>query len=81
MNRYNVAALLAEKSAAVGITTDEGREAERLFEEVAEIWRQQKENESMRDVIRSYNRMITFFLQTSRTRFPDLRYVQKRGSR
>lgn len=76
VNRYNEAALLAEKSAAFGITTEERREAERLFEEVAEIWRQQKENESMRDVIRSYNRMITFFLKTSRTKFPDLRYVQ-----
>ena len=76
MNRYNAAALLAEKSAAVGITTDEDREVERLFEEVAEIWSQQKENESMRCVIRSYNRMITYFLKTSRTKFPDLRYVK-----
>ena len=77
MNRYNAAALLAEKSAAVGITPNEEREAERLFEEVAGIWTQQKENESMRCVIRSYNRMITYFLKTSRTKFPDLRCVPK----
>jgi len=73
VNRYNAAALLAEKSAAVGLTPNEESEAERLFEEVAGIWTQQKENESMRCVIRSYNRMITYFLKTSRTKFPDLR--------
>lgn len=73
VNRYNAAALLAEKSAAVGLTADEEQKAERLFEEVAEIWAQQKENDSMRCVIRGYNRMIMYFLKTSRARFPDLR--------
>ena len=76
VNRYNAAALLAEKSAAVGLTADEEQKAERLFEEVAEIWAQQKENDSMRCVIRGYNRMIMYFLKTSRARFPDLRYVR-----
>lgn len=76
VNRYNAAALLAEKSAAVGITTEEERCAERMFQEVPGIWSQQKENESMRCVIRSFNRMITYFLRTSRTKFPDLRYEQ-----
>ena len=76
VNRYNQAALLAEKSAAVGITPEEERKVERLFEEVPGIWTQQKDNESMRCVIRSFNRMITYFLKTSRTTFPDLGYVQ-----
>jgi len=73
VNRYNAAALLAEKSADVGITADEEINAQRLFEEVAGFWSQLKENESMmRYVIRSHNRMTTYFLKTSRTRFPDL---------
>ena len=75
VNRYNAAALLAEKSADVGLTDEEGQKAERLFEEVAEIGSQMKENDSMRCVIRGYNRMIMYFLKTSRARFPDLRYV------
>ncbi|XP_068691646.1 uncharacterized protein [Montipora foliosa] len=73
VNRYNAAALLAEKSAAVGLTSDEEHLAERLFQEVAGIWAQQKENESKRCVIRSMNRLIMFLLKTSRTKFPDLR--------
>ncbi|XP_068741172.1 uncharacterized protein [Montipora capricornis] len=73
VNRYNAAALLAERSAAVGLTSDEEHLAERLFEEVAGIWAEQKENESKRCVIRSMNRLIMFLLKTSRTKFPDLR--------
>lgn len=66
---------MAEKSAAVGITPDEELLTERLFDEVGEIWTQQKENESMRCVIRSLNRLIMFLLKTSRTKFPDMRYA------
>jgi len=78
VHRYNAAALLAEKSADVGITADEGIDAERLFEEVARFWSQLKDNEGMmRCVIRSHNRMVSYFLKTSRTRFPDLGYVQR----
>lgn len=78
VNRYNATALLAEKSADVGITADEEINVQRLFEEVAGFWSQLKENESMmRYVIRSHNRMTTYFLKTSRTRFPDLGYVQR----
>lgn len=77
VNRYNAAALLAEKSAVVALTAEEERNAERLFEEVAEIWSQQEGNDNLRFVIRGYNRMIMYFLKTSRTRFPDLRYVQQ----
>ena len=78
VNRYNAAALLAEKSADVGLTADEERNAERLFEKSAEIWSQQEENtERIRGVIMVYNRMIVYYLKTSRTRFPDLRYVQR----
>ena len=75
VNRYNAAALMAEKSATFDLTPEEEREVERLFEEVAGIWSQQRENETLRCVIRSYNRMITYFLKTSRSAFPDLRFV------
>ena len=75
MNRYNAAALLAEKSAVVGITPAEELLTERLFEDVGRIWTQQKENESMRCVIRSFNRLIMFLLKASRAKFPDLRYA------
>ena len=47
VNKYNMAALLAEKSAAVGIPTEEAREVERLFEDVVRIWAQQQENGSL----------------------------------
>ena len=66
---------MAEKSATFDLTPEEEREVERLFEEVAGIWSQQRENETLRCVIRSYNRMITYFLKTSRSAFPDLRFV------
>jgi len=78
VHRYNSAALLAEISADVGITADEEKNAERLFEEVPGYWSQLNENEGMmRCVIRTYNRMVSYFLKTSRTRFPDLGYVQR----
>ena len=66
---------MAEKSATFDLTPEEEQEVERLFEEVAGIWSQQRENETLRCVIRSYNRMITYFLKTSRSAFPDLRFV------
>lgn len=80
VNRYNAAALLAEKAAAVGITPDEELLTERLFDEVGGIWTQQEENESMRCVIRSLNRLIMFLLKTSRTKFPDMRKPVSRAS-
>lgn len=73
VNCYNAAALLAEKSAAVGITPAEELLAERLFEEACGFWIQQKENESMRCVNRTLNRLILFLLKASRTKFPDMR--------
>ena len=75
VNRYNTAALMVEKSTTRDLTPEEEREVERLFEEVAGIWSQQRENETLRCVIRSYNRMITYFLNTSHSAFPDLRFV------
>ena len=71
------AALLAEKSAPVGITPEEEFLKERLFEEVDGIWTQQKENESMQCVIRSFYILIMFLLKVSRTKFPDLRYASE----
>ena len=66
---------MAEKSATFDLTPEEERECERLIEEVAGIWSHQRENETLRCVMRSYNRMIFFFLKTSRSAFPDLRFV------
>ena len=75
VNRYNAAALIVEQSATRDLTLEEEREVERLFEEVAGICSQQRENETLRCVIRSYNRMITYLLKTSHSAFPDLRFV------
>ena len=75
VNKYNMAALLAEKSAAVGITTEENREVEQLFEDVVRIWTQQEDNGSIRCIMRSNIRRINYHLKTTRTKFPDLRYV------
>ena len=66
---------MAEKSATFDLTPEEERECEKLIEEVAGIWSHQRENETLRCVMRSYNRMIFFFLKTSRSAFPDLRFV------
>ena len=75
VNRYNAAALIVEQSATRDLTPEEEREVERLFEEVAGICSQQRENGTLRCVIRSYNRMITYLLKTSHSAFPDLRFV------
>jgi len=72
VNKYNMAALLAEKSAAVGITTEEAREVERLFEDVVRIWAHQQENGSMRCINRMNIRRISYHLKSSRPKFPDL---------
>jgi len=76
VNKYNMAALLAEKSAAVGITIEEAREVERLFEDVVRIWAQQQENGSMRCINRMNIRRISYHLKSSRPKFPDLKYVK-----
>ena len=75
VNRYNVAALLAEKSAAIGITSEEAREFERLCEDVVRIWTNQQDNGSMRCINRMSIRKINYHLKTTRTKFPDLRYA------
>lgn len=67
---------MAEKSAAVGITTEEAREVERLFEDVVRIWAQQQENGSMRCINRMNIRRISYHLKSSRPKFPDLKYVR-----
>ena len=78
VHMYNAAALSAERLADGDIPADKKINAERLFEGVEVFWSQLKENEGMmRCVIRSYNRMVSYFLKTSRTRFPDIGYVQR----
>ena len=79
VNKYNMAALLAEKSAAVGITTEEAREVERLFEGVVRIWAHQQDNGSMRCINRMNIRRISYHLKASRPKFPDLKYVNAYG--
>ena len=73
VNKYNMAALLTEKSAAIGISTEEAREVERLFEDVVRIWAQQHDNGSMRCINRINIRRISYHLKTSRPKFPDLK--------
>ena len=68
-----MAALLAEKSAVVGITIEEAREVERLFEDVVRIWAQQQDNGSMRCINRMNISRINYHLKSTRTKFPDLR--------
>ena len=61
------------KSAAIGITTEEAREVEELFDDVVRIWSQQQDNCSMRCINRMNIRRINYHLKTSRQKFPDLR--------
>ena len=78
VHMYNAAALLAERLADADIPADKKINAERLFEGVEVFWSKLKEHEGMmRCVIRSHIRMVSYFLKTSRTSFPDLGYVQR----
>ena len=73
VNKYNKAALIQAKSAAIGITSEEDREIEEIFEDVKIIWAQQEQNDSMRCINRMSTRMIYHYLSSSRQKFPDPR--------
>lgn len=73
VNKYNKAALIQAKSAAIGITSEEDREIEEIFEDVKIIWAQQEQNDSMRCINRMSIRMIYHYLSSSRQKFPDPR--------
>ncbi|XP_048581754.1 uncharacterized protein LOC116613998 [Nematostella vectensis] len=73
VNRYNMGALLAERAATEGISEDQMKQAEQYFEQVELLWKEQKENPSNRDVIRSYIRLIMLHLKSSRKSFPSTR--------
>ena len=76
-NRYNLAALYAQKAAHCGLTSEEYKLTEESFEEAIRMYRLHEENgpKKIRNIIRTSNRQILFYLKGSRSKFPNLKYV------
>ena len=76
-NRYNLAALYAQKAAHSGLTSEEHEMAVKSFEEANRMYRIHEENgpKKIRNIIRTSNRQIMFLLKGSRSEFPEIKYV------
>ena len=70
---YNIGCITMEKSATVGITETEEREAESFLHKAAEHWIYQQLNTTI--VPRVYNRLISLYLKSSPDTAPDLNVV------
>ena len=69
---YNIGAITMEKSATVGITGIEEKEAENFLYKAAEHWTYQQLNTSARVLPRVCNRLISLYLRSSPNTAPDL---------
>ena len=70
---YNIGCITMEKSATVGITETEEREAESFLHKAAEHWMYQQLNTTI--VPRVYNRLVSLYLKSSPDTAPDLNVV------
>ncbi|KAJ7372763.1 hypothetical protein OS493_018041 [Desmophyllum pertusum] len=69
---YNIGAIIMERSATVGVSEREEREAESFLHKAAEHWMHQHLNTTSRVLPRVYNRLISLHLKTSPNAPPDL---------
>lgn len=69
---YNIGAITMEKSATIGITATEEKEAENFLQKAANHWMYQQLNTTIRVLPRVYNRLISLYLKSSPNTAPDL---------
>ena len=69
---YNIGAIAMERSASVGVSEVEVREAENFLEKAAQHWSHQQLNTTTRVLPRIYNRLISLYLKSSPNGAPDL---------
>ncbi|CAH3037009.1 unnamed protein product [Porites lobata] len=69
---YNIGAITMEKSATIGITATEEKEAENFLQKAADHWMYQQLNTTIRVLPRVYNRLISLYLKSSPNTAPDL---------
>lgn len=61
-----------ERSATIGITATEEKEAENFLQKAADHWMYQQLNTTIRVLPRVYNRLISLYLKSSPNTAPDL---------
>ncbi|XP_028403861.1 uncharacterized protein LOC114526455 isoform X2 [Dendronephthya gigantea] len=73
-NRYNLAALYAQKAAHCRLTSEEYKLTVESFEDAIRMYKLHEKNgpKRIRNIIRTSNRQILFYLKGSRSNFPDL---------
>ena len=69
---YNIGAITMERSATIGITATEEKEAENFLQKAADHWMYQQLNTTIRVLPRVYNRLISLYLKSSPNTAPDL---------
>ena len=69
---YNIGAIAMERSATVGVSDSEEREAECFLQKAAEHWMHQDLNTTARVLPRVYNRLISLYLKSSPNIAPNL---------
>ena len=69
---YNIGAIAMERSATVGVSNDEEREAESFLQMAATHWNHQNLNTTARMLPRVYNRLIGLYLKSSPNTAPKL---------
>lgn len=69
---YNIGAIAMERSATVGVSNDEEREAESFLQMAAMHWNHQNLNTTARMLPRVYNRLIGLYLKSSPNTAPNL---------
>ena len=76
-NRYNLAALYAQKAACCALTSEEHKQAVECFQDAIRMYNIHEENEprKYRNIIRTSSRQILFLLRGSRSKSPEIKYV------
>ena len=69
---YNIGAIIMERSASVGVSEVEEKEAECFLEKAVQHWGHQQLNTTARVLPRIYNRLISLYLKSSPNSAPDL---------
>lgn len=69
---YNIGAIIMERSASVGVSEVEEKEAECFLEKAAQHWSHQQLNTTARVLPRIYNRLVSLYLKSSPNGAPDL---------
>lgn len=69
---YNVGAIAMERSATVGVSNSEEKEAESFLQKAAMHWNHQSLNTTARMLPRVYNRLIGLYLKSSPNSAPNL---------